>query len=78
MLSFKSPRIVFILENRADPDEMPRSVAFHLGLTVFKVPRIQRVNGRYMPSIGVYIGKHWRQTCVSSEIGKIAAQTKVF
>ena len=48
---------MFIVENKAGPDEMPRSVAFHLGFTVFKVPRIQRVNGRYMHSIDVYIRK---------------------
>ena len=28
----QSPMIVFILENSADPDEMPHSVAFHLVL----------------------------------------------
>ena len=32
---FQSLRIVFILENRADPDEMLHSAAFHLGLLCF-------------------------------------------
>ena len=29
---FLSLRVVFILANSADPDEMPSNVAFHLGL----------------------------------------------
>ena len=29
---FLYPKIVFIIANRADPDEMPPYAAFHLGL----------------------------------------------
>ena len=34
---FLSLKIVFILENSADPDEMPLKVAFHLGLNCLTI-----------------------------------------
>ena len=43
----QSLRIAFVLENSADPDEMPRSVAFYLALCSFKITcfRVPVVNG---------------------------------
>ena len=47
-VAFQSLRIVFILENSADPDEMQYSAAFHLGLHCFSqypFRGFQQING---------------------------------
>ena len=44
-IAFLSQKIVFVLANSADPDEMLHYAAFHLGLTVCQstVSRLHRV-----------------------------------
>ena len=53
MTYFMSQKIVFILANSADPDEMPPNAAFHLGFECLQKYRMRSVNKTFYNNFSV-------------------------